>query len=147
MPMSGYYAKRRLRMMEEDPHCHWCGRELKLYLDYPNRKVFEENPVEYQRLKAKYPRMPDDYPTIDHLKTSFFGKRPDVYGREKTLVLACLPCNNGREREIHLVNKWRMRWKAGSFPRYLWWLNRLLRYFRGQKSRKFVGKGGDRILR
>jgi hypothetical protein len=120
MPYPGYYRKRREKMMREDPHCHWCGRELKLYPDYGKNG-------------SKF--MPKDYPTIDHLVSAFMGPRKNGDGKTKTLVIACPACNNARNVVEAHQHIWRTRWKSGSFPFPLRWLGRLLKKYRHHKQR------------
>ncbi len=71
--------KRREILMARDPHCHWCGRELK------DKKTNGRG------------RLPKDFPTIDHLQNRFFGRKY-VPNKEMT-VLACPSCNNERQRK------------------------------------------------
>jgi len=112
MPQGKYFTKRRRRLMEKDPHCYWCRKPLKLYAHFRGG------------------RLPDDYPTIDHLKSKFFGQRPDVFMKEYTLVIACSTCNNARSKKELKENRWRQCWKSASFPKWLWivgWILRLIR--------------------
>ena len=114
MPANGYFRKRRKRLMDKDPYCYWCGKKLTLYPDYPKRK---------------HQKMPADYPTIDHLKSKYWGPRRDVQMKEKTLVLACPKCNNDRqakEQKRYLFLTW---WKSGGFPRWLSFLKIIRKYY------------------
>lgn len=63
---SEYFRKRRIRLLEKDPNCHWCRRPLKL----PEKKPTGGT-------------LPDDYPTIDHLKSRFWGKRKRCRNEKK----------------------------------------------------------------
>ncbi len=101
--------------MQEDPHCHWCRKELRLYPDYG---------------KNGFKIIPEDYATIDHLTSAFMGPRKNVRMNARTLVLACPRCNNERnvaETQQHL---WLTRWKSGSLPFPLRWLGKLLKKYR-----------------
>lgn len=88
--MSGNQLKnRRQKLMAQNPHCHWCGKEV----------------VEYN--VAEWPKgMPHDLATIDHLfdkydqetrQTAFDKKLPQT-------VLACYKCNveraNARTKQM-----------------------------------------------
>lgn len=114
---NNYFAKRRVRLMEKDPFCYWCRRPLKLYPDYP------EN--------YRHKPMPKDYPTIDHLNSrTGLKKRHDPKMKARTLVLSCPDCNNERAKKEMQTNIWVTRWKSASLPKYLNWVNRLLRWYR-----------------
>lgn len=115
--------------MLNDPFCFWCRRPLTDYPDY-----FMWHNARYRKKHGiKEDRMPDDYPTIDHLKSKFFGPRPDVNYKQKTLVLACPPCNLARSQE-ELRKHWlRQHWKSGSFPTPFKWFGYALKAFRGHK--------------
>jgi hypothetical protein len=63
--------------MSKDPHCYWCGCE-----------------VRYFPLKRHH-KVPHDYATLDHLNDRLTGDRPKLDGIETT-VLACFGCNNAR---------------------------------------------------
>ncbi|HUC01330.1 MAG TPA: hypothetical protein VMA75_00290 [Candidatus Paceibacterota bacterium] len=115
MPWPRYYRKRRERMMRQDPHCHWCRRELKLYPGYG---------------KNGFKKMPEDYPTIDHLTSAFMGPRKNGDGKTRTLVIACPKCNNARNVAETREHIWRTRWKSAAFPFPLRWLGTLLKKFR-----------------
>jgi hypothetical protein len=120
MPNPGYYRKRRVRLMREDPHCHWCRRELKLYPDYG---------------KNGFKVLPEDAATIDHLTSAFMGPRKNGDGKTQALVLACPRCNNARnvaETQRHI---WPTRWKSGSFPWPLRWVGKLAKWWRRQRMR------------
>lgn len=101
--------------MEEDPHCHWCRRGLKLYPNYGTNG---------------FKIMPEDYPTIDHLTSAFMGPRKNVDGKERTLVLACPACNNARNVAETQQHIWRTRWKSASFPFPLRWVGKALKRYR-----------------
>ncbi len=75
-----YFHYRRRKLLYEDPHCHWCGKELYYY-------------------KTKGGKLPDDFATIDHLESKLLGERKDVQKKKKTLVLACPACNNKRSKD------------------------------------------------
>ncbi|MEW6610813.1 MAG: hypothetical protein AB1352_04305 [Patescibacteria group bacterium] len=109
--------RRRRNLMREDPYCHWCRRALRFYPDYPAQPG---------------KRMPDDFPTIDHLHSRLRGRRPAVTG-QCTLVLSCPACNNRRNVEEARKHIWITRWKSASFPRSLNWLNHALRQWRNMR--------------
>lgn len=109
---NNYFAKRRLRLMQKDPHCHWCRRELK---SYPNRT------------RGK---LPADFPTIDHLTSKFLCPRRDTRMRKTTLVLACQKCNTARQKEEHAKHIWLTRWKSGMFPYPFRWFGAFLKFCR-----------------
>lgn len=114
---NNYLAKRRIRLMEKHPFCHWCNRPLKLYPDYPEK--YQNKP------------MPEDYPTIDHLNSKTgLKKRPDPKMKARTLVLSCPSCNNNRAKKEMQTNIWVTRWKSCAFPYYLKWFEKLLRWYR-----------------
>ncbi len=83
--------KRRRNLLAEDPHCHWCGRELRDY-DVPQPQAW-----------------PADMATLDHLNSRILypGGRPVTRvftaGRgvvtcrpASATVLSCFPCNQKR---------------------------------------------------
>ena len=81
-------------MMKENPHCHWCGREVKLYSEIRNQRIF-----------PKGFRFPDDMAVFDHLYRRWeknerqkshmealkIGSQIGVHG-----VLACKKCDADR---------------------------------------------------
>jgi hypothetical protein len=79
-PITGivYYGKRglKLKLLAIDPHCHWCGKEVK---DYATPR----------RIGEPYRK---DEATIDHLISRFHRKKGETVGK----VLACGPCNTRR---------------------------------------------------
>lgn len=104
---------RRINLMAECPFCYWCGRALRLYD------------------KGEVPKkLPDDFPTIDHLNTRFKGERPDLNMKEETWVIACPKCNNERSKNELRSNKFRQWWKSGSFPFPFRWFGHLLKKYR-----------------
>lgn len=86
--------KRRLKLWEEDPHCHWCG----CLTVWPNGH-----------------RQKPTTATLDHLRDRYDPQR----GSDKSLatVLACYACNQarGRARTLSFPIEWR-RLIAGRFP-------------------------------
>ena len=111
MSGSAYKRKRRKRLFDRHPFCYWCG------------VILIEDYSEGTRL--------DNAATLDHLRSKFWGKRPNVFGKERTMVLACNKCNLERSRkEQDFIRKW-MPWKlwimGKSFPWPLRFLNKLLR--------------------
>ena len=120
MPAHGYFKKRRIMLMEKDPHCHWCRLPLKLYPDYSRKKQ----------------KMPNDFPTIDHIKSRFMGIREDVGMKKRTLVISCPKCNHQiRNNEEMRNHPFRTHWKSGTFPYPFRWFGRLLKFIRKQKRR------------
>lgn len=101
---TGYFKGRRKRLMDKDPHCYWCGIEV---IYYPLKK---------------HERMPENYATLDHLKSKYNGKRPDVHMKQKTLVLACSKCNLLRCKLETKALKGIRLWHRNQYPRYLFWL-------------------------
>ena len=104
--------------MEQNPHCHWCKRKLKLYPDY--------------RTDKNRP-MPSDYPTIDHLYSRFNGPRPQSYNK-RVLFLSCPECNNGRSKDDIYNHPIRHMYLSASFPKQLFFINVALRLWRGKKQ-------------
>ena len=95
---------RRLSLMEKDPNCHWCRRELRM------------QPIPKGRSH------PEDYPTLDHIygrETSISGMRPVPDGEKGKIVLSCRKCNNDRSARIQKENIEITRMKSGRFPRIL----------------------------
>jgi hypothetical protein len=78
-------TRRRRNLMEADPHCFWCGREVR---EYPGED------------KAVHP----DRATIDHLyQKSEYKPRP----AKGFTVLSCEPCNYLRAQEAErLMQQW-----------------------------------------
>ena len=102
--------------MEKDPQCNWCRKKLKMYEDYPSKK---------------YKKMPDDFPTIDHLKSRLSGKRVDVKMKERTLVLSCPTCNHEvRNKADSKKHRLKVMYKSGAFPKPFRWLGKIIKFFR-----------------
>lgn len=81
MANSRYMRKRRARLMEKDPHCHWCGVKV---IYYPLKKG---------------ETMPNNFATLDHLVSRYYKPRFDPKMKQKTMVLACFKCNMKRCEE------------------------------------------------
>lgn len=75
-------ARRRLRLLAEDPHCFWCGRDVQ---DYDG----------YQFTKGEM--IPDDLATLDHVNQRY--RQKGVRPRQGMTVLACFRCNQRRSVE------------------------------------------------
>ena len=78
-----YNARKRERMMAEDPHCYWCGIEVIYYELKPHEK------------------MPFNFATIDHLydKFDFDQRLAAAKNHDETRhVLACNACNKKRNK-------------------------------------------------
>jgi 5-methylcytosine-specific restriction endonuclease McrA len=70
---------RRANLMKIDPHCWYCGMEL----------VFVE---------TDGGKLPDNYPTIEHLFSRYSGRIHTNHTNEVRRVLACKECNTSRQR-------------------------------------------------
>lgn len=73
--------RRLLRLWQADNKCHWCRVETVLFL------------------LGRYQKMPDNYATIDHLKSRFDPERQVNPSYEERTVLACNKCNFKRNLE------------------------------------------------
>lgn len=123
MPAKQYFAKRRAKMMMKHPYCYWCGIRVVHHKLNPHQ------------------RMPDNFATIDHLISKYYGKRPNVYGKEKTLVLACNKCNFERcKKETESLPRWKLWFKSKSFPRYLFFMKWFVRSNRKSKNEKSINQ-------
>jgi hypothetical protein len=79
--MGGQNKKRKIRLWNQDPHCHWCGCLTELICD-PEIKPGQVNPK---------------MATVDHLRTKYDPNRwTNNNGKEERTVLACFKCNNDR---------------------------------------------------
>lgn len=64
-------------------------------------------------------KTPTNYATIEHLnsKLQYPKGRPNVFGKEKTLVVACNKCNNERadreQKQLPIEELWR---RSGHTP-------------------------------
>jgi ssDNA-binding Zn-finger/Zn-ribbon topoisomerase 1 len=114
---TAYHQKRREVLMKRDPHCFWCRKKLVSFKPRRNQG-----------------KLPDNFPTIDHLYSRFWGLRPKPDGKT-TLVLACPSCNHERARQDHINNKWRTHWRSATFPWYVFPFEVALRLYRGLKIR------------
>ena len=132
MGQRAYFRMRREGLMKKDPHCHWCGKELHLYGNWANvqRQLRKGDPRR---------RLPDDFPTIDHLYDRVNGRRrpSGLYGYEQTLVLACPACNEGRASAKELSEIWKKRWVSNSWPRWCRWF---MRWYKKRKTRNKNGR-------
>lgn len=73
-------ARRRAHLLEEDPHCAYCGRLVRYW-----------KPSEGEQL-------PDDFATIEHVHTKIGGNRP----QQGKTILACYRCNQDKGREDNM---------------------------------------------
>lgn len=74
--------KRKFNLFKADPHCYWCGIEVKIY-----------NVQRHQK-------HPDDEATVDHLVSRYYPeKRKNPEKNERRLVLSCRKCNMDRAEE------------------------------------------------
>jgi hypothetical protein len=74
MANSRHIARHRARLLAEDPHCAYCGREVVYFKP--------------QQGKA----LPGNFATIEHVYTRIEGRRP----RQGQQILACLDCNHDK---------------------------------------------------
>ena len=81
MPSSSKLKKQLLKMWNEDPHCHWCGR--------------------LTTLKGRNePKLLPETATLDHLYSRLDPRRKAVNRTmEKRRLLACYGCNQRRSHE------------------------------------------------
>lgn len=107
-------SARRRNLMKEDPHCHWCRRELKTQ---PHNSG----------------KIPDDFPTLDHMNSRV--KYPKGRPARGKIVLACPPCNTKRAMLEQHENMFRHMWNSRCFPWYLYFLHLFRRRCRGCKHR------------
>src|SRR6185503_18043250 len=87
--------RRKQRLYNQYPFCHWCGIALVL--------VVSDNG-----------RLPDNAATIDHLRSRFDLTRqePKINAYEERTVLACYGCNQRRSaEEMKGVAAWQVRQK------------------------------------
>lgn len=75
--MTKHFDKKRRRreLWEQDPHCHWCGVETKLYHKFSGG------------------RTEPDQATLDHLYTRLDPLRYRHDHARQVFVLACYKCN------------------------------------------------------
>jgi hypothetical protein len=74
--------KKRAKLWNLNPHCHWCGR---LTILTPPGWDGNKNPADHP-----------DLATIDHLYSRFNLLRWKPTGNDIRQVLACNKCNNSR---------------------------------------------------
>ena len=111
MPDTDYYARRRARLMQKNPHCYWCHC---LVIYYPMKD---------------HQKFPDNYATIDHLNSHLKGPRPNVFFKKRTLVLACFKCNQKRNMAEQHKNKMWLWYKADSYPLKWKWARKYIRAY------------------
>lgn len=94
--------RKRLRHLRERyKNCYYCKCKLNYY------------PLK------KGEKIPDNYATIEHLNSrlQYPNGRPNVFGKERTLVVACWKCNNERgNRENGELSKEEQWDRSGSPP-------------------------------
>lgn len=71
--------RRRLKLWQRNPHCHWCGRKT-VYIQ--------------RRQGGPKVAYSDDEATLDHLNSRLSGNRKQT--NTVTTVLACRACNHRR---------------------------------------------------
>jgi hypothetical protein len=76
----------RLRLLATDPHCHWCGREVR----------------EYNVGEAI---QPPDQATLDHLHPKGHPNRRPIETRADATVLSCFECNQRRNHQMQPLLK------------------------------------------
>ena len=64
-------------MARQGSKCFWCDRPLRIQ-------------------QQRGGRLPDDYPTVDHLRDKFHPGRRETNKGERRYVVACPPCNHAR---------------------------------------------------
>lgn len=96
--------RNREKLMAIDPHCHWCGIEVK---DYNIKQMQRHGP-------------PNDMATLDHIYTKLeWEKRMEAAkaGDQNRHVLACNRCNQKRNKKdfekIGGTDSWKIRTKLG----------------------------------
>lgn len=77
MPCKDSLKRRRDQLFRKDPHCYWCGCEVRNYYDGHHGRVHE------------------DRATLDHLYSRYDPRRGKENGKR---VLACWKCNHEREK-------------------------------------------------
>ena len=91
----GSFRKRKLKLFEQNPHCHYCG--VLTVLTEAGVEEYKDNP---------------NHATIDHVY-SRFDLRRWVCNNEERYVLSCRKCNNDRQaREFDLLPNLE-RWARG----------------------------------
>ncbi len=76
---------RKLRLFKRDPHCYYCGVEVREIVVPRGKKI------------------PDDMATVEHLYSKLDYRRHDPNdGKEERTVLACYKCNSekGKEQDV-----------------------------------------------
>lgn len=94
------YRRRRIRLFNVSPFCHWCGCALVLvdqHIGHP----------------------PDNAATIDHLRSRLHpARREPNHAMEERTVLACRKCNQRRStQENDALSREEQRRRSGSYPR------------------------------
>jgi hypothetical protein len=97
MGSDDHYRWQRRRLWEHDPHCHWCREVTVLPPQYPG--------------KIAKGAARGNWATIDHLDARHSKERGKHVG-EFRRVLACLECNNRRDREATLQMPVQEKWLA-----------------------------------
>lgn len=100
---SAKMRRKRERMWNQNPHCHWCNCLTEL----PPRVG---NPC---RVMKK-----DSMATLDHLRCRLRDDRQEpTRNQEVRIVLSCWKCNNKRnETEMIAAGIDKLREKSGGFP-------------------------------
>lgn len=110
--------KLRLELMSKDPHCYYCGGEIKEY-------ILEIGD-----------RAPQDMATLDHLHDRFDPKR--YQNNDEPVVLCCFRCNNIKSNKVRRdlpKSYWRARAQLGlkrpkDMPRTLYYLELNKKYLK-----------------
>lgn len=102
--------KQREHLLKKYPYCHWC--EIRLVS---------------VRVIGKNKHYPANMATIDHLDPRGSPQRGQYPPGQRRRVLACLSCNNNRDRkrvaEIPIQSRWEKYGQLYSIAKYTGALN------------------------
>lgn len=93
-------------------------QRLKYLKERVKRCWYCKTKLVYYPLK-KGESIPDNYATIEHLnsKLQYPDGRPKIWGKKRTLVVACFKCNNERgKKENSQLSKEELWERSGSYP-------------------------------
>lgn len=100
MSLSKNKKKRRERLFQEHPYCHWCGIEVIKHAHTPHRPD------------------PPNVATIDHRYGKLDPRRRDTQDPDAQSVLSCWECNNRRGQEdADKLGIEELRRRSGRWPR------------------------------
>jgi hypothetical protein len=122
MTKTNRLSRRRKRLWDKNPHCHWCGKITVLPDGRPKIK-----------------RPPLNLATIDHLNSRHSPDRHKPNnGQEIRTVLACWQCNNERSRIEELSIPIEKRWEISKrYPKKLTYVAKIIRFLRRIKRLQF----------